>query len=305
MCQTIRSSFLDCAFHMLQRDAKHSCFFRDISRTVILSGMPCFSVILNYLCLLAAKNETMYPQKNILDLFRQNTEKDSLKLSLHLFTSKYVNYCISFRCITEQYFCMYVVVVVQSLSCVWLFATPWTVAHQNPLSMGISQAGILESVSCSVVSESLWLHGSCVHGISQARILESVACSFSRGTSRLRDRTHVSYIDRQILYHWATREAFLNVYKYIYIYIFFLLFNVDTLHFENTSVEHLTVIMPGSYNPNSELIHLVHCLLCLWPVLSPLYLGSSCMSPELIIWVGWVGASMYFPPLRSVLFLWL
>ena len=25
---------------------------------------------------------------------------------------------------------------VQSLSCVWLFATPWTVAHQTPLSMG-------------------------------------------------------------------------------------------------------------------------------------------------------------------------
>ena len=24
---------------------------------------------------------------------------------------------------------------VKSLSCVWLFATPWTVAHQSPLSM--------------------------------------------------------------------------------------------------------------------------------------------------------------------------
>ena len=28
----------------------------------------------------------------------------------------------------------------QSLSCVWLFAMPWTVAHQAPLSMGIFQA---------------------------------------------------------------------------------------------------------------------------------------------------------------------
>ena len=166
----------------------------------------------------------MYPQVNILDLFRQNTKKDSLKLNLHLFTSKYVNYCISFRCITEQYFYVYIVVVVQSLSCVWLFATPWTVAHQNPLSMGISQARILESVSRLVMSDSLWLHGSCVHGISQARILESVTFSFSRGSSWLRDRTHVSCIDRQILYHWATREALLNVYKYIYIYFFFLFF---------------------------------------------------------------------------------
>ena len=35
----------------------------------------------------------------------------------------------------------------KSLSCVWLFATPWTVAHQAPLSMGILQATILEWVA--------------------------------------------------------------------------------------------------------------------------------------------------------------
>ena len=28
---------------------------------------------------------------------------------------------------------------VKSLSCVWLFATPWTVAHQAPLSTGFSR----------------------------------------------------------------------------------------------------------------------------------------------------------------------
>jgi len=36
--------------------------------------------------------------------------------------------------------------------------------------------------------------GSSVHGILQARIVEWVAISFSRGSSRLRDRTHVSRI---------------------------------------------------------------------------------------------------------------
>ena len=44
--------------------------------------------------------------------------------------------------------------------------------------------------------------GSSVHGISQAGILEWVAISFSRGSSQLRDRTHVSCISctgRQIL----------------------------------------------------------------------------------------------------------
>ena len=49
--------------------------------------------------------------------------------------------------------------------------------------------------------------GSPVHGILQAKILEWVAIAFSRGSSRLRDRTCISSIDRRILYHWATREA--------------------------------------------------------------------------------------------------
>ena len=38
------------------------------------------------------------------------------------------------------------------------------------------------------------LPGSFVHGISQARILEWVVISFSRGSSRPRDRTHVSWL---------------------------------------------------------------------------------------------------------------
>ena len=32
-------------------------------------------------------------------------------------------------------------VVVKSLSCVWLFGTPWTVAHQVPLSVGFPRQG--------------------------------------------------------------------------------------------------------------------------------------------------------------------
>ena len=48
------------------------------------------------------------------------------------------------------------------------------------------------SNSCDPVDCSL--PGSSVHGISQARILEWVALSFSRGSSQLRDRIHVSCI---------------------------------------------------------------------------------------------------------------
>ena len=46
--------------------------------------------------------------------------------------------------------------------------------------------------------------GSSVHGLLQARILEWVAMRSSRGSSRPRDCTHVSYIScigRRVLYH--------------------------------------------------------------------------------------------------------
>ena len=52
------------------------------------------------------------------------------------------------------------------------------------------------------------LPGSSVHGIFQARILERVAISYSRGSSQLRDWTHVSSIScigRQILYRWEAQ----------------------------------------------------------------------------------------------------
>ena len=47
----------------------------------------------------------------------------------------------------------------------------------------------------------------CVCRIFQARILEWAAISYSRRSSWPRDRTCISCIGRQILYHWATWEA--------------------------------------------------------------------------------------------------
>ena len=64
------------------------------------------------------------------------------------------------------------------LSCVLLFATPWTVAHQVPLSVRILQA----------------------------RILEWVAMPSSRGSSQPRDQTQVSQIAGGFFAIWATRE---------------------------------------------------------------------------------------------------
>ena len=52
--------------------------------------------------------------------------------------------------------------------------------------------------------------GSSVHGIFQARILEQVVISYSRGSSQLRDQTHISRVfctGMQILYYCATWES--------------------------------------------------------------------------------------------------
>ena len=46
-----------------------------------------------------------------------------------------------------------------------------------------------------------------VHEISQARTLEWIAIPFSRGSSQLRDGTHVSCIAGGFFYHRATWEA--------------------------------------------------------------------------------------------------
>ena len=46
-----------------------------------------------------------------------------------------------------------------------------------------------------------------VHEISQARIPEWVVISFSMRSSQLRYQTRISYIGREILYCWITREA--------------------------------------------------------------------------------------------------
>ena len=58
-------------------------------------------------------------------------------------------------------------------------ATPWTIAHQAPLSMGFSR-------------QEYW---------------SGFAISSSRGSSWPRDQSYIFYIGRWVLYHWATRET--------------------------------------------------------------------------------------------------
>ena len=90
--------------------------------------------------------------------------------------------------------------------------------------------------------------GSSVHGILQARILEWVAILFSRGSSQPRDRTHVTCVGRQILYHQASREASLPMYSFI------ILLSHPNVHFQAIHVTN-PYIYPSVYPPAHTSIH--------------------------------------------------
>ena len=65
-------------------------------------------------------------------------------LWFHFYSSTYPHF--THNHIYHQYF----VIIVQSLSCVWLFATPCTAAHQAPLSFTISWS-LLKLMSIELV----------------------------------------------------------------------------------------------------------------------------------------------------------
>ena len=91
--------------------------------------------------------------------------------------------------ITNQQCCAVLSLV---LSCVQLFATLWTEARQAPLSTGIHQA----------------------------RILEWVAILFSRGSSRSRDRTHMSHTaGRFSIIHKALFLALFSSFSKLFLYM--------------------------------------------------------------------------------------
>ena len=102
-------------------------------------------------------------------------------------------------------------VVVQLLSHVQLFVSPWTAECQAPQSFTISRkwSEVKITQSCPILCDPMdcSLLGSSVHGILQARILEWVTIPFSMGSSRPRDWTCVFCIAGSFLTIWASREA--------------------------------------------------------------------------------------------------
>ena len=62
------------------------------------------------------------------------------------------------------------------------------------------------------------LPSSSVHGILQARILEWVAVPSSRGSSRQKDRTHISYVylQQQVKWFLTTSTTWEALFSYLF-----------------------------------------------------------------------------------------
>ena len=106
----------------------------------------------------------------------------------------------------------------QQYELVFSFLQTQMVKHRN-IYRDVCMHRVCSAQPCSTVCDPMdcSLPGSSVHTIFQARILEQVAISPSRGSSRPRDRTHVSCVGRQILYPWATWEVYTEQYMHIFL----------------------------------------------------------------------------------------
>ena len=112
-------------------------------------------------------------------------------------------------------------------SCVWLFATPWTIACQSPLSMGLSRQeywngwpcpppGVVPNLGIKPRSSSLQVDS--LLSEPPGKLMNTGVGGLS-GSSRLRNWTGVSCIAGEFFTGWTTREACAREYSpLIYIY---------------------------------------------------------------------------------------
>ena len=103
--------------------------------------------------------------------------------------NKYISIMIDLMMSSEK-------VKVLVLSRVWLFATPQTTAHQDPLSMGFSRQEYWSGLSFPSPGD-----------LPNPGIKPRSFASFSRGSSQFRDQTQVFCIAGRFFTIWVTREA--------------------------------------------------------------------------------------------------
>ena len=86
--------------------------------------------------------------------------------------------------------------------------TSWSPLKTNKEARLVERSVCVHAQLCPILCDPMDCSpsSSSVHGILQARLLEWVAIPSSRGSSRPRDRTHISCVSctgRWVLYHWC------------------------------------------------------------------------------------------------------
>ena len=126
----------------------------------------------------------------------------------------------------------------------------WAIRH-SLLILILKYFECMHDQSCPILCEPMDCSppGSSVHGILQARILEWVAISSSKGSSWSRDWTRVSCascIGRQVLYHWATREAQVSIFDHLKSYFplkVILSLNFDILNSNDKKISSIQIFI--------------------------------------------------------------
>ena len=141
-------------------------------------------------------------------------------------------------CCKISFFFIAECVHVQLLSSVWLFVAPWTIVHQDPLSMGFPR-------------QEYW----------------SELPFPSPG-----DQTHISCIGRWILYHWATREVLYS--RVVFRYILYITLSLSIHLLMDTCCSHiLTIVNSAAMNTGiyvSSQISILIFLAYIYPGVEPL-----------------------------------
>ena len=138
--------------------------------------------------------------------------------------------------------------MVNCLSHVWLFVTPWTVAYQAPPSTDFP--GKSTGVGCHFLPQRIFPTQGSNTGLPHSglilyqlshkgspRILEWVSYPFLSGSSRPRNWTRVSCISGGFFTNWAIREAYIipyisyNCFLFIFFFTFCLLFWLGNFHY--------------------------------------------------------------------------
>ena len=135
-------------------------------------------------------------------------------------------------------------------SCVQLFATPWAVACQAPLSMGFSR----QEYWSGFLHDPIWTaahQAPLSMGFSREEYWSGLPCPPLGGSSQPRDQNRVPCIADRFFTNWATREAYFKCSTLLKLTSIVSFLNMAPRKFEMTCMAHI-IFLSDSTVPEDQ-----------------------------------------------------